>query len=176
MREDRDNFVKIIWENIQAGKRNQFTKCTSCDNQGLKYDIGSIMHYHAYAFSKNGRSGLKTIEPLTGSHTSIGQRNGLSSLDIIGINKLYCPGYKASCADNDESCPSMVNDCEDANKREWMMKNCAGTCKICVCEDKYDTTLKESDWSCPGWTKWCKSAGWADWMSKMCAKSCGQCS
>lgn len=175
MRKDRDEFVKINWENILAGKENQFTKCVGCDDQGLKYDIGSIMHYHAYAFSKNRRE-LKTIEPLKGSYTSIGQRNGLSSLDIIGINKLYCPGYKATCADNDVTCPSLVDDCEDDIKRDWMVKNCAGTCKVCVkekCEDKYDNNLPPKWKSCPKWTRWCTSD---DWTKKNCAKSCGECS
>ena len=134
------------------------------------------MHYHAYAFSKNKRDGLKTIEPLKGSYTSIGQRNGLSSLDIIGINKLYCPNYKASCADNDEHCSSMADNCEDDNKRDWMVKNCAGTCKICVkvkCENKYDTTIRNP--ACPKWVEYC-TGSWANWMKKYCAKTCGHCS
>ena len=177
MRKDRDDFVKINFQNVMPGKQNQFTKCDDCDDQGLKYDIGSIMHYHAYAFSKNKRDGLKTIEPLDGSSTSIGQRNGLSSLDVIGINKLYCPGYKATCADNDVNCPSMANDCEHVDKRNWMAKNCAGTCKICVkekCENKYDLTIPGRE-KCPKWKKWC-TGSWEDWMKKYCNKACGYCS
>ena len=46
MRGDRDNWVRINWNNILPGKENQFSKCDNCDNQGLTYDIRSIMHYH----------------------------------------------------------------------------------------------------------------------------------
>ena len=177
MRQDRDKYVKINWENILPGKENQFIKCNSCDNQGLKYEIGSIMHYHSTAFSKNKTDGLKTIVPVNGDHTSLGQRNGLSSLDIIGINKLYCPGYKAKCADNDESCPTMASDCEDDKKRNWMVKNCAGTCKVCVkekCEDKYDTTISKP--SCPGWAEYGFCETQRTWMEKFCSKACKLCS
>ena len=61
MRQDRDKFVKIVKKNIQEGRENQFEKCKNCDNQALKYDVGSVMHYSEYAFSKNKTAGLKTI-------------------------------------------------------------------------------------------------------------------
>ena len=157
MRQDRDKFVEIVWKNILAGKEDQFEKCDNCDNQELKYDVSSIMHYSEYAFSKSRKDGLVTIRVKDESGTKIGQRNGFSSLDVIGLNKLYCPGFKAKCADNDETCASKANDCEDEQKKDWMYLNCAGTCKICVepkCEDKYDTTIANPQ--CPGWKNYCK--------------------
>ena len=42
------------------------------------------MHYGEYAFSKND---LPTIATKNGE--DIGQRNGLSHYDIIGLNKLH---------------------------------------------------------------------------------------
>ena len=40
----------------------------------------------AFAIDKN----KETIEPLSGSHPEMGQRNGLSSSDVLLINKVYC--------------------------------------------------------------------------------------
>ena len=50
-----------------------------------EYDYQSIMHYSAYAFSKNGE---KTIVPLA-EDTTIGQREQLSEKDITAISALY---------------------------------------------------------------------------------------
>ena len=84
-RKDRDQFVKINWDNIKPGKDHNFRKCEGCDSQGLPYDTGSVMQYHENAFS-NGNG--PTIESLDGSQ--LGQRDGFSASDIEGINKIYC--------------------------------------------------------------------------------------
>ena len=56
-RADRDDYVEILWDNIQPGKEDQFKKknlgtITHLDTQ---YDYCSIMHYRSNVFSKNGR-------------------------------------------------------------------------------------------------------------------------
>lgn len=84
-REDRNSFVRIRYENIEAGREHNFDQqITDGDDVGA-YDYGSIMHYGAYAFSKNN---LPTIEPLQ-SGVTIGQRNGLSAGDIAAIHAIY---------------------------------------------------------------------------------------
>ncbi|KAF2887029.1 hypothetical protein ILUMI_19142 [Ignelater luminosus] len=55
-------------------------------NFGEKYDYDSLMHYSAYAFSKNRRKTIVTKS----RNRRIGQRQGLSDIDIRKINKLYC--------------------------------------------------------------------------------------
>lgn len=59
--------------------------------QGLPYDVRSIMHYSAYAFSHNG---MPTIEPVDTSIllSDLGQRQALTTLDIKHIQSLYCNG------------------------------------------------------------------------------------
>ena len=59
--------------------------------QGIEYDFTSLMHYDAYAFTRNGHP---TIEPLDSSISlnSLGQREGLSTRDLQHINTLYCGG------------------------------------------------------------------------------------
>jgi hypothetical protein len=86
-REDRDLFVTINWQNIQAGMAAQFNQhITDGDDLGA-YDYGSIMHYPRTAFSANGQ---ETITP-TDPNAQIGQRTGLSQGDIAAVQALY-PG------------------------------------------------------------------------------------
>jgi len=83
-RTDRDNHVTIKWQNIMNGYSSNFEKMSNVNLLGLPYDLGSIMHYGKTAFS-NGNG--PTIVPKNGG--SIGQRRGLSNMDIKKINKLY---------------------------------------------------------------------------------------
>ena len=83
-REDRDQFIRILFQNIEAGSEHNFDQhITDGDDVGA-YDFGSIMHYDEFAFSKNNQP---TIETLNGE--SIGQRNGLSDGDIQAVNFIY---------------------------------------------------------------------------------------
>ncbi len=82
-RPDRDMFVTVIDDNIEPGKKEV--------NFDIKlggvilgpYDYGSIMHYPRDAFSTGG----DTIVPPAG--VSIGQRDGLSERDILGVCVMY---------------------------------------------------------------------------------------
>lgn len=71
-----------------TGKEKNFDKLPvdQADTLNLPYDYGSVMHYSKTAFSKNFRD--PTIIPKQ-KDAKIGQRNGLSQLDIQKINKLY---------------------------------------------------------------------------------------
>lgn len=83
-REDRDKNVKIVWENIKAGREHNFNQhITDGDDIGV-YEFGSIMHYGRNAFSRNNKD---TIVPLGGQ--AIGQRIGLSVGDIAAIRAMY---------------------------------------------------------------------------------------
>lgn len=85
-REDRDSFVTINWQNIEEDAKHNFEQQISDGTDVGPYDFGSLMHYGATAFSKNG---LDTITTLHGE--AIGQRNGLSANDIQAV--LYMYGY-----------------------------------------------------------------------------------
>jgi hypothetical protein len=89
-REDRDQFVRIAWENIIANMEHNFDQhITDGDDIG-PYDYTSVMHYPATAFSSNG---LDTIVALGGQ--PIGPREGLSDSDIAAVQQLY-PGAVSS--------------------------------------------------------------------------------
>ncbi|CAH3176710.1 unnamed protein product [Porites lobata] len=86
-RPDRDEYVTINFENIQAGKQHNFKKYSSSQINSLDtpYDYESVMHYGAKYFSKNN---LPTIVPKQ-TGVKIGQRKYLSGMDILQMNLLY---------------------------------------------------------------------------------------
>ncbi|CAK5084626.1 unnamed protein product [Meloidogyne enterolobii] len=59
---DRDNYLIILWQNID---RDQFGRVDLLESSvyGQKYDYNSIMHYDSLAFSRNGRETLVAREP-----------------------------------------------------------------------------------------------------------------
>lgn len=60
---DRDDYVKIEWDNLMSGAAGNFMKYPSdkVSHFNTTYDYDSVLHYSAYAFSKNGKA---TIVPL----------------------------------------------------------------------------------------------------------------
>lgn len=89
---NRDEYVRIAFENIADGKEHNFEKYDEniVDNFDQDYDYGSVMHYTPYGFSKNGEM---TIVPLKlGAEKIMGQRLQLSTTDINKLNIMYkCP-------------------------------------------------------------------------------------
>ncbi|NXX37929.1 ASTL metalloendopeptidase, partial [Tricholaema leucomelas] len=86
-RSDRDKHVKIMWDYISPHDRPDFKKFENSRNLGLPYDYASVMHYGPYTFSNT--TGKATIVPIPDASVHIGQRQGLSNLDVAKINKLY---------------------------------------------------------------------------------------
>lgn len=84
-RSDRDNYIQIMWDNIEPEHIFNFNQHLR-DGQDIgEYDYSSVMHYSAYAFSKNGE---KTIIPLL-PNVEIGQRNRISKKDFAAVNYMY---------------------------------------------------------------------------------------
>uniref|UniRef100_A0AAR2KCV0 Metalloendopeptidase n=1 Tax=Pygocentrus nattereri TaxID=42514 RepID=A0AAR2KCV0_PYGNA len=83
-RNDRDNHIRVVWENIIDSKHN-FNKINTL-NQGTPYDYNSVMQYHRTAFSKNGQP---TMVPIPNSNVAIGQATQMSQNDITRLNRLY---------------------------------------------------------------------------------------
>uniref|UniRef100_A0A3B3IG27 Metalloendopeptidase n=1 Tax=Oryzias latipes TaxID=8090 RepID=A0A3B3IG27_ORYLA len=84
-RSDRDNHIKVHWENIIDDMEYNFYKIDTL-NQGTPYDYNSVMQYERYAFSKNN---LPTMEPIPDSNVSFGQATQMSKNDIDRLNRLY---------------------------------------------------------------------------------------
>ncbi|XP_075044459.1 astacin-like metalloendopeptidase [Mixophyes fleayi] len=85
-RSDRDSYIKILWTNILPEYNASFIK-THTNNLGLEYDYSSVMHYGKFAFTTDYRK--QTIQPIPKDAILIGQRLGLSNLDVAKINRLY---------------------------------------------------------------------------------------
>ncbi|XP_070205812.1 uncharacterized protein [Littorina saxatilis] len=87
-RPDRDQWVEILLQNVQAGKERNFDRLPVdfVDTLGVEYDYGSIMHYSRSAFSYNGQP---TLLPKRDPYANLGQRDGFSQKDVEKINKLY---------------------------------------------------------------------------------------
>ena len=91
-RPDRHNYVKIIKDNIEPKEKHNFEqlKETEYNTFGLPYDYLSLMHYDAFAFSKEeGR--LITIETFDdpSKQDIIGHAQGVSAGDIDLVKAMY---------------------------------------------------------------------------------------
>jgi len=168
-RYDRDDYVTIVWENILDKKEHNFDKHSRYWTTllGQPYDYGSVMHYPAYAFSKNDK---KTIVPKEDGVT-IGQRDGMSELDVKGINKLYkCEGADCKtwkkCQSKGGKCQSKAATCEGRTITTGCDSEAGCVCCITVsCEDKSKFC---ANMAAKGK---CKKKS----VKKKCPKSCGRC-
>ena len=178
-RADRKKWVDIDWDNIKKGKEHNFKICEKCSLQDLPYDIGSVMHYSAWSFAKD--KSKPTIIPKNGkSPYAIGQRNGFSEQDVVGLNKLFCQDTCYVDKRSKKTCTKRKKYCNGKNKKymKWMSKNCARTCEVCrseimkVCEDTRGTK------SCKKWAdkKYCEPyQKYGKFMAANCAKTCKIC-
>jgi hypothetical protein len=87
-RGDRDDFITIVWSEIEPSQKSAFETRPGVSRDVGAYDYGSIMHYGTHAFS---RTGQPTIIPRTPGVT-IGQRDGLSPSDRAAVATLYGAG------------------------------------------------------------------------------------
>ncbi|KAL7833737.1 hypothetical protein AOLI_G00286970 [Acnodon oligacanthus] len=85
-RSDRDNHIRILYQNIMPGFEYSFQKVYT-NNLGTPYDYNSVMQYPRDAFSSNGQP---TMVPIPNPNVPIGISTEMSANDIQRINKLYC--------------------------------------------------------------------------------------
>jgi len=87
-RADRDDHIKIKWENIKQSDKSNFNKYSLNDisNYGSAYNFASVMHYRNDAFTKNGED---TIVAKNDHDLHFGQREKFSMGDVDEINRKY---------------------------------------------------------------------------------------
>ncbi|KAF9417385.1 hypothetical protein HW555_005482 [Spodoptera exigua] len=105
-RPDRDQYITILWDNIKPGYKKYFEiQNIPKEEDGLPYDYASILHYPPRAFSKNGQ-----VTVLAEPNVKIGQREGLSEMDVEKVNMVYS------------------NECLKRN-RDYLLKTCPSVVK-----------------------------------------------
>lgn len=88
-RPDRDEYVEVMWDNILRTHHYNYMKY-NFDTLGLGYDYDSMMHYGPYYFSKDPKHKLLTLRTKDPkAQHRIGQRVGMSPLDIAKLKKMY---------------------------------------------------------------------------------------
>jgi hypothetical protein len=94
-RPDRDGYVRIYPENIQAGMAHNFDRYSTSQINTFSeaYDYGSIMHYANNAFSKNGKPTIRpSLAGYEGWEPQMGRGDKMSVQDIRKLKKYYgCP-------------------------------------------------------------------------------------
>ncbi|CAG2175915.1 unnamed protein product [Oppiella nova] len=89
-RSDRDDYLSINWQNIDASYSEEFKKLRPDENQILTpFDYNSVMLYGPLSFSKDGQS--ITMAP---KHQGFGMKEvydkpGLTAMDAEAIRLLY---------------------------------------------------------------------------------------
>uniref|UniRef100_A0A914NM01 Metalloendopeptidase n=1 Tax=Meloidogyne incognita TaxID=6306 RepID=A0A914NM01_MELIC len=88
-REDRDGFVRIMWENVIDGANADFEKLSSMglSNYGERYDYFSIMHYENTEGSKNGRPTIVANVPEYSA--LMGKSMDFTQGDLNRVNRAY---------------------------------------------------------------------------------------
>ncbi|CAB1450153.1 unnamed protein product [Pleuronectes platessa] len=105
-RYDRDEYITIVWENVEEGKENNFLKHSANHTTtfGTMYDYASVMHYGKDDFSNGNGSTIIANQPEY--QDVIGQRLEMSSNDVRKLQQLYnCTSavtFLMSCSFEDE--------------------------------------------------------------------------
>ncbi|XP_068610180.1 meprin A subunit alpha [Brachionichthys hirsutus] len=89
-RSDRDDYVKIWWDQIEEGMEHNFDKYADdfITDLNTAYDYESIMHYRPLSFNKN--ESIPTITTtIPHFNEVIGQRLDFSAVDITRLNRMY---------------------------------------------------------------------------------------
>ncbi|XP_050024380.1 high choriolytic enzyme 1-like isoform X1 [Dermacentor andersoni] len=100
-RPDRDEYVRVLWDNIIKASSESFWRNneTEADTLGEPYDYESVMHYPHDAFSKPGSGSTLLPKAAEVKPEVLGkayQENFLTDTDIRKLNVLYTCGKEFS--------------------------------------------------------------------------------
>ncbi|XP_078359766.1 zinc metalloproteinase nas-15-like [Oculina patagonica] len=180
-RPDRDNYLKIHWENILEGMAYNFKKKvqgTEVVDYGVPYDYSSIMHYPWTAFSKNGQMTMEPIRHLNGKTPYV----RLSDDDALQARRMYQCSSKslrnATAYTAPERCTDRANtaDCESwrdsgfCTEHSSMIYHCKKTCGFCSNNGCMDKQFECKKWATEG-----KCSSDKANMDKECPHTCNVC-
>ncbi|XP_031568761.1 MAM and LDL-receptor class A domain-containing protein 1-like [Actinia tenebrosa] len=152
------------------GKEDNFEKYShgEIDSLGSTYDYDSIMHYGKYGFSANGQP---TLLALGDPSRELGQREGLSTGDILKLNTLYdCSGPTGGW-----SSWSLFTPCDEACN-QYRQRFCTSVDKRLACPEADQYGIETDNKVCANETCHAPIDGhwgrWSAWGS--CSASCGE--
>ncbi|CAG5136844.1 unnamed protein product, partial [Candidula unifasciata] len=169
---DRDDYIRILYENVDPVMRIWFNKYTSkeVNQMNVKYEYSSVMHYGITAFSHDGKS--QTISAHDKSkEASIGRvyLKELAYTDVHIVNLMY--NCSSHCSNQNECgsgghldqnckciCPDGSSDCARNNRNNNE-----------ACVNNYDS------WACYIWANQGECERNPLYMKQECAKACGVC-
>jgi len=144
-RYDRDDHVKIHWENVQnntkARHNMELIPSVMSNTYGIPYNYKSVMHYDKLSWSKNEQVTMETLDPEYAD--VIGKSEYAHELDLEKVRRIYnCKGVYATvtppptttvdpnaCIDQFAAmCATFAEHCET---EDWMKGNCKKTCGEC---------------------------------------------
>lgn len=87
-RHDRDDHVRIVWENIAPHHHEIFNIGSNFwyDDFDTPYDFLSVMHYTRNTFSMNG---LDTVIPHNAAFLDVIGQDRMSDADVTRLNRMY---------------------------------------------------------------------------------------
>eukprot|EP00795_Rhopilema_esculentum_P007108 gene7108-12760_t len=89
-RPDRDNYIDVIWENIDPDNAYNFDKQKKVDSLGTPYDYYSMMQYDETSFTMNGNITMAAKQP---GVVQLGNEVGFTGIDSVQAMLLYrCNG------------------------------------------------------------------------------------
>ena len=88
-RPDRDNFIKIEWNNVLEGAERNLEKAEEVNSLGSEYDYLSIMHYPGGAYAIDSSKPTIMNTTVMNKWETIGQRVKLSDRDVDQLRLLY---------------------------------------------------------------------------------------
>ncbi|MFT5757776.1 MAG: hypothetical protein ACI9LM_002512 [Alteromonadaceae bacterium] len=96
-RTDRDNYIDILWQNIQSNMSYNFQKITRQQGQDHQaYDYHSIMHYRTTAFGIGNRTTI-SIKDSNVDASRIGNGQQLSNGDLNATAYIYGDNDTKEC-------------------------------------------------------------------------------
>ncbi|KAK2836030.1 hypothetical protein Q5P01_016514 [Channa striata] len=123
-RADRDDYVDIMWDQIEPGKEHNFKTYDDAVSSalGVPYDYGSVMHYSKTSFNIGSEPTIVTKIP----HfiDVIGQRMEFSASDLAKLNRLYncttSSTFVDSCNFEEENICGMI---EGPGNSKWQQRS-----------------------------------------------------
>uniref|UniRef100_F1L7S1 Metalloendopeptidase n=1 Tax=Ascaris suum TaxID=6253 RepID=F1L7S1_ASCSU len=162
---DRDNYITILWHNIDEEAYDQFGKVDLSESSyyGQPYDYHSIMHYDSLAFSKNG---LETLIAKRSEMTLVmGSAVDFSTIDLAKINQMY------SCSMRTRSMFSQP-DLIDAHLIAMDTRRSVASTQL-LSESRRECRDRSN--LCWRWLNRCRSIFFENVMREFCSRSCHFC-